>query len=279
MANKMKIRLIAFDLDGTLLTAKKEISEKTRAVLEQAAAEGIRLVPATGRAFGAVPEAVRTLSGVEYVITSNGAAVERAADGFRLQECLLGASAAERILDVLKGQEIVWEAYIRGVPYADARYVRDPMKYGSTEYGTVYVKNTRHPVDEMEAFIRENRDRLDGIACVCADSGRLARLRRAVETNVPEVYVTSSVPRLLEMAGRNAGKAGALRWILEQEGIAPEEAMAFGDGDNDAEMLAAVAYGFAMENATEACRAAAFAVTGSNEDDGVGNAVLQYLKG
>ena len=71
----MNIRLIAFDLDGTLLNSSKVISPHTRSVLERAAAKGAILVPATGRLQNNVPEEVLSLPSVRYVIAINGAAV------------------------------------------------------------------------------------------------------------------------------------------------------------------------------------------------------------
>ena len=71
----MNIRLIASDLDGTLLTDKKEISEMTKEALKETARRGIHFVPATGRSFSAVPKEVLGLPNTEYVITSNGAAI------------------------------------------------------------------------------------------------------------------------------------------------------------------------------------------------------------
>ena len=114
--------------------------------------------------------------------------------------------------------------------------------------------------------------------CVCRQNEVLPRWRKEVESQIPDVYVTTSVPRLLEIADAKAGKAGALQWILERERLSAKSVMAFGDGDNDAEMLALAGYGFAMGNATEACRKAAAAVVESNEEDGVGKTILRYLK-
>ena len=70
-----KIRLIASDLDGTLLRNNKEISPNTREALKEAAQAGIQFVPATGRSLKSIPEEILQLPGTEYVLTSNGAAI------------------------------------------------------------------------------------------------------------------------------------------------------------------------------------------------------------
>ena len=69
------IRLIAFDLDGTLLTEEKRLTPRTRDVLEEASARGILLLTTTGRALSGIPDAVKVLSGAKYALTANGAGV------------------------------------------------------------------------------------------------------------------------------------------------------------------------------------------------------------
>ena len=74
------IRLIAFDLDGTLLTEEKRLTARTRDILEEASARGILLLTTTGRALRGIPDAVKTLSGAKYALTANGAGVYRRID-------------------------------------------------------------------------------------------------------------------------------------------------------------------------------------------------------
>ena len=85
----MAVKLIASDLDGTLLRNDKSISEETGKALEKAREAGIYFVPSTGRALEAVPVEVMALPGVEYVITSNGAAVYSVSGGTRIYESLV----------------------------------------------------------------------------------------------------------------------------------------------------------------------------------------------
>ncbi|MDO4337245.1 MAG: HAD family hydrolase [Eubacteriales bacterium] len=272
------IKLIASDLDGTLLNRAKEIPEFTRRVLGEATARGIHFVPATGRAFAAVPEEVRQFPGVEYVITSNGATIYSVSQGRRIYQCLMDGEAAEALIKIPRSEGVVLEAFVEGEPYSETRYVENPQKYGATEYGARYVKKTRHPVPDMEAFIRQNRNRLDSIAFVCNEENERERLRGSFQQQ-KDIYVTSSVSHLLEIGHKDAGKGNTLLWLLRFLGISPSEAAAFGDADNDIEMLSGVKYGFAMANGTESCKEAAFGVTGSNEEDGVGTAVIRLLRG
>ncbi|WP_296056505.1 Cof-type HAD-IIB family hydrolase [uncultured Blautia sp.] len=273
----MAVKLIASDLDGTLLTNKKELSPRTREALDLAAAQGIYLVPATGRSFESVPEMIREYPGVEYLITANGGAVYSVSEKKRVYQCLMTPESVDAAIAVRKREKMVMEVVVDGVPYAEEAYVRDPIRYLATEYGARYIKATRTPVKDIIEFAAQHAKELDSISFVCSHEDR-NRLYTSLEKEIPDIYVTSSVSNLLEMGHKDAGKGKTLLWLLDKLGISPEEAMAFGDADNDSSMLEAVKYGIAMGNATENCKKSAACVTGTNEEDGVAEAILSHIK-
>lgn len=273
----MAIKLIASDLDGTLLTDKKELSPETRKALAMAAAQGIYIVPTTGRSFESIPDMIREYPGIEYLITANGGAVYSAKEKKRVYQCILRPESVEAAIAVRKRENLVMEVVVDGIPYAEEDYVRDPLPYLATEYGAKYIKATRTPVKDILQFATDHADKLDSISFVCSYEDR-NRLYTSLEDEIPDIYVTSSVSNLLEIGHKDAGKGRTLRWLLDRLGISPEEAMAFGDADNDSSMLEAVKYGFAMGNATENCKRSAAYVTGTNEEDGVAKAILKFLQ-
>ncbi|MCD8022367.1 MAG: HAD-IIB family hydrolase [Lachnospiraceae bacterium] len=284
----MAIRLIASALDGPLLTDSKQLSERTLAVLSRAAGEGIHIVPATGRAFSSVPESVLALPGVEYVITSNGAAlysreaVFRAGSAWRrVYTCPLAAASVDAILSLNEignpSSKLTIEGFIDGVPYSEEAYVADPEKYGATDFGIGYVKRTRTPVRDIRAFLREHKDELDSISVVSADRALLAHCKQVMENEVPAIMTTSSVPHLLEIGHVNSGKGKTLEYLIRKLGIPAAEVMACGDAYNDLDMIRLAGYGVAVENAVEACKEAAYLVTDTNEADGVAKALEKLL--
>lgn len=270
------IKLIASDLDGTLLTDNKELSEATREALDMAIGKGIHMIPATGRSFKAVPEMIKNYPGVEYVITSNGGAVYSVSRKERIYQCLLEAESVAAVLKMERPDDIVMEIFIRGIPYSEEAYVLDPEKYGATQYGARYVKETRIPIKNIEKFAWEHQEELDSLAFICRDMKVKKVFAKRLEQEIPNIYVTSSVGHLLEIGHKNAGKGNTLLYLMEQLGVTPEEAMAFGDADNDSSMLKAVKYGIAVDNGTRACKDAAAFVTVSNEDDGVAKAIYRF---
>lgn len=271
------IKLIASDLDGTLLTDKKELSEATRRALDTAISRGIQFVPATGRSFRAVPDAIKNYPGVEYVITANGGAVYSVSRQERIYQCILRPESVEAVLRTKRPENVVLEVFLEGVPYSGEAYVRDPMAFGATEYGARYVQATRNPVKDIERFALEYSAELDSMAFICPEPEKKPEFERRLLLEAPDIYVTSSVPHLLEIGHKNAGKGNTLLYLLDLLGIDPKDAMAFGDADNDSSMLAAVGYGTAMANGTPACKAAAAYVTASNEEDGVAKAIMAQI--
>lgn len=279
----MELRLIASDLDGTLLTDDKKISPYTRDMLAEAVRRGVCFVPATGRAFDTIPQEVLELPGVRYVIASNGAAVYELPRGFgmhtwhRIYSCLLDPASVDAMLALERDGRITYEVLVAGVPYTEKRYVADPAAFGATEFGVRYIRQTRLGIDGLEEFARAHREELDAVDFVCADravrEAFLARLRR----EVPSVSITSSIPNLIEVGSERADKGQTLLWLLRHLGIPASQVMTFGDADNDLAMISGVTYGVAMGNASEACRRAAWAVTSTNQEDGVGRMVGRSL--
>ena len=96
---RKNVRCIALDLDGTTLQDSKTISEGNRRALESAIARGIHVVVASGRAMDSLPEAITSITGIEYAITSNGAAVYRLKDKTCIRRVTLEGRAVDKILE------------------------------------------------------------------------------------------------------------------------------------------------------------------------------------
>ena len=78
---KMEYKLLGFDLDGTILTGEKKLTARTKRALEEAIAQGMIVLPATGRPFSGIPKEIMEVKGIRYALTSNGARIVDAKDG------------------------------------------------------------------------------------------------------------------------------------------------------------------------------------------------------
>ena len=271
------IRCIALDLDKTTLNTRGSLSRENREMLEAAADAGIEIVAASGRSLDSLPEEITELQGVHYAITSNGAAVYDLVQGKCLRQFKMPPGSVDEILKLTADRKVAYEAFIDGKPYAQKSYVEDPVRHGASSHAVGYIQTTRAPVEDMRGFIRGHRNELDCIDIVSGDEKLKMELWKTFEKQVEDVYITSSVPQLLEISHRDSGKENGAAFLLEYLGMKRENLAAFGDGDNDCGLLHFAEIGFAVENASDACRAAADRIVPSNDENGVAEGIRQIL--
>ena len=268
--NLSDIRLVALDLDDTTLDNKSALAPETRAAIERCIRAGITVTLATGRSFTSLPEAILDIPGIPYAVTSNGATVCSLPEGRCLWGRYLPPESVEKLLKLLPrdpapGMEVIW----RGTAYAWEVQYADPTAWGVSQRFAGYYLATRKPVPDISAFIREHETELEGINLRSLDREMERSLRDMIRRELPELYMTSSFGGLVELANREAGKASGLRFVAGELGLGPEAVAAFGNADNDIDMLRWAGLGVAVANASPLCLAAADAITATNQELGV----------
>lgn len=274
MTELKNIRLIALDLDDTTLGSDSHLAQETEKALKRAVKAGIEVVVASGRAFKALPAEVLCIGGISYAITTNGASIEHVPDGRRIMSLSLKPGSVMRILELFGSERL--EAFVDGQPYCDAEYAADPLRYGCAPAYVEYVRTTRKPVADMHGFILQNIDRLDSIDVLSKPGAHHDELRKKAGM-LENVYVTSSSPRLVEISDADAGKGAALKRLCAMLGVPPEHTAAFGNGDNDADMLRFAGLGVAVKNASKSCLEAADYVCASNDELGVAHMINKIV--
>ena len=274
----MRIRCIALDLDRTTLNSEGHLSGDNRKAIEQAISSGIQIAVASGRSLDSLPGEVMEIPGIRYAITSNGAAVYDLKEGVCLRQYKLKAEAVRDILRWTQGEDVTFEAFIDGKPYAEKAYVEDPVRFGAMPRSIPYIQGTRKPTEDMRSFIREHEGELDCIDVVVKSEKYKQRLWKTLEKQVRDVYITSSVKQLLELSDVNAGKDTAAEFLIGYLGRTREELAGFGDGHNDSGLLKYAGIGFAVANASKECREAADRIVASNDEDGVAEGIDYILK-
>ena len=274
----MRIRCIALDLDRTTLNSEGHLSGDNRKAIEQAVSSGIQIAVASGRSLDSLPGEVMEIPGIRYAITSNGAAVYDLKEGVCLRQYKLKAEAVQDILRWTQGEDVTFEAFIDGKPYAEKAYVEDPVRFGAMPRSIPYIQETRKPIEDMRSFIREHEGELDCIDVVVKSEEYKRRLWKTLEKQVRDVYITSSVKQLLEISDVNAGKDTAAEFLIGYLGLTREELAGFGDGHNDSGLLKYAGIGFAVANASKECREAADRIVASNDEDGVAEGIDYILK-
>ncbi len=272
---RKEIKLIALDLDGTLLTTQKMLTDRNRAALQKCAEQGIEIVPCTGRIWKGVPEVVKNLPGVHYAITVNGATVEDVRTCRTLDERKMNVQTALDILNMAGQFQTMYDAYVDGLGYGEARFMEHMDAYGIPETLQTMILGTRIPVQDLISKIQAMARPVDKINYFFSDAAERLRAKRALELR-DDVIVTSSFPENLEINGPGATKGEAIVRLADYLGIPHEQTMGFGDGENDMTMMTMSGIGVAMGNAVDILKKHADYVTVTNDEDGVA-AALEHL--
>lgn len=278
MSNNMDIRCVALDIDGTILGHSKELSKKNKYAIEEVLKRGIEVVVASGRAYESLPSCITQIPGIQYAITSNGAAIYHIASNECIQQYKLSHRAVEQIMNATEDEPVLYEVFIDGKAYTDAAYVLDPMSFGAGEHVVNYIQSTRIPIENMKQFIMDHQGELDSLALINRTQDTVKPVWEKLEKRVDDVYITTSVPKLIEIADERAGKKAALKYILEILQLSREQSAAFGNADNDWEMIEYAGWGVAVADASERCKSVADFVTKTCDEDGVAFALQKILK-
>lgn len=273
---KHKIRMIAMDLDGTLLTTGKELTVRTKQVLEACIRQGIVVLAATGRPLCGLPQNVREVEGMRYAVTSNGARVVDLYQGKTMEEHLLSREAAEKVLTIFEKYDTLREIYYDGFGYAQNDALKRLDMFQDSEAMRQYVLTTRRGVPSIrEMFEREDRD-LDKMQAVFTSVEDRDCALEEVKM-IPGIEISMSLKKNIEVNGKNINKGNALMNLGKHLGISMEEILTFGDSTNDTAMIQMAGVGVAMGNSKEEVLAAADYVTASNDEEGVAAFIETYI--
>ncbi len=268
----MNYRLLALDLDGTLLNSQKQITPETRKALAWAAARGVHVVLSTGRIVGEAAEFAREICCDDRMVTAGGAAIATASDERILESwampCEIGAQAVAAVQDLPVRVMIYVGDKIFINPFSDRDFIQNYRVEGFHANKVV--------LDDIAGTIRARGLDVTKVYAI----GAREDLDRALKTirTLPGITITSSGSDNFEVMPAGVDKGTALARLGEMLGIAPGEMVAIGDSDNDAAMLRAVGMPVAMGNADPALKQLARYVTADCDHDGVAQAVYHLFR-
>ena len=263
-----EIKLLAIDLDGTLLRSDHRLSERNRLAIRGAMQQGVEIVLATGKTRNSALELIEDLDinspGIfmQGLITYNG-------DGTVRRRHIMDKQIAQHVFALAELHSF------RAIAYSDNRafsLMPDEVSDRMTEYG--------EPEAELVASWHEVLNAIDINKIILYDAeDRVAVLREQIRESIGAyVHVTrANIAGMLEVLPGNTSKGQSLKLLLEEMGIEPRNALAIGDGENDIEMLQAVGIGVAMGNAVQLLKDAASEIVPSNDDDGVAHAIEKFV--
>jgi HAD superfamily hydrolase (TIGR01484 family) len=259
------LRLVATDLDGTLLRSDGSVSDRTRRALRRVRESGCEVVVVSARAPQWLKEIVEDLElGLGYAVCSNGALVYDFGGGAPLLHHTLAADVSARIVGALR----------KAAPGVAFACERESLTFRESHYVPLW------PTPGMD-------ERVDALAFVGQPVSKLIVQHPHLSQDEPyalvvgicgqEATATISGKVLVEISAAGVTKAYALAGLCEEIGVDPSSVVAFGDMPNDIPMLESAGRGIAVENAHPDVIAVADEITATNDADGVAIALERLV--
>jgi Cof subfamily protein (haloacid dehalogenase superfamily) len=270
---RLSFDLAAFDLDGTVLRRDLEITGATVDALRELRERGMRLVVATGRRFeGAYEHAVRLGFGDEDPVICYGGSMVRRMNGETLLHRTLSKDLSVEVL------EWAAERGLHARVFTDGKIVVSP----ETPAALRHLSDRESDVEVVESpadWLRNGGEEPTKLVIVDRPDDVPGWLDEAQRAFSGRLFVTRSLPHYVEVGGLEGTKASALQFLCELWGIDPVRTLAFGDADNDIDMLSFAGLGVVVGGMNEEVRAAADAVAPPVDEDGVASFVRGLVEG
>ncbi|MBO8159009.1 Cof-type HAD-IIB family hydrolase [Thermosyntropha sp.] len=264
----MEIKLVAVDLDDTLLNSRQEIGEECYKAVEELKSKGVIVVLATGRMFRAALPYAEKLGLDMPLIAYQGALVKKPGSNRVLYCQNLENEMALEVMRFLDEADVYYHIYADDNLYVDK----------ITREVDFYIESGIEPLPVGKLiFFADNRNITEIMASV-HDEKRLLKIAAGLRENFGDkLHISYLKNRYIEIMHKKANKGEALKFICNYYGINREEVMAIGDGYNDIPMLKWAGVGVAMENAPKEVKKAADFITFSSDENGVAYALKKFI--
>lgn len=272
-----KIKLIALDLDGTLLDFDKQLSEENRTALVKAAESGVEIVPATGRFYKGMPQIIRDLPFVRYVISINGAQVFDAKEQKTVCGSEIPLNRALSVMERLDKLPVIYDCFQDGWGWMTKSLYDQAEAYAANSHSLEMIQKLRTPVNDLKELLKKRSSDVQKIQMFFRDMELRAEMLKTLPEEFPDLVVTSAIVNNIELNSRGATKGNALRNLANHLEIPIEQTMSFGDDLNDISMLKTAGIGVAMGNADEEVKLAADYITDDCDKNGVAKAINHFL--
>lgn len=269
MPKHPEIKVVVTDVDGTLLNSKHKLSEKTADALKQAIAQGVQVLLATGKTRYSAGDIYKKL-GVETPGVFVQGLVINYPGGTEKHLGTLGADLLRRVITFAedRGFQII--------AYSGSRVIARRQTAETITLTESYDEPRPEIVGPLQNIV--DTIPLNKLMFCGASAIQITHLRWQLGHMIGgAARMTQALPEALEMLPNGASKASALKVLFKELNIDPAHVLAIGDGENDIEMIQLAGWGVSMGNASAKLKAVASAVVGTNDEDGVAEAVTKYV--
>ena len=268
----MAIKLIAIDIDGTLLNSKREITPRVKAALNTASAQGVYVVLCTGRPYPGVEGLLQELNLVndhDYVVTYNGTLVQQTGSKKALVRFSMTHDDLERVNDYATKYNVHYHAIDEEAIYVPTATVGKYSIHESELVGMPIVHQLYKDIPTDKEFVK---------IMFVDEPEVLEELIPNLSDDFKSRYnIFRSAGFYLEVIHPEASKGKAVHHLADKLGLTRDEVMCLGDHENDRDMIEYAGLGVAMGNAIDSIKEIANFVTTTNDEDGVAVAVEKFV--
>lgn len=286
-------KLIAIDLDGTLLNSYGEVTDKNKEAIEYALNKGTNVILASGRD----PQTMKKISqelGIEnYLIAGNGASVYDIKLEKNIYENFLEVDKALKIIRICKENSIFFSVYTtNGIATEDIEY-NIKVFNNENSFRPNKKRTTIEIVRDIYNYVQEKRPNI--LKIIICDENRIIfnniieKMKKVKDVEILEVeHMSKKIIRIgteeypieyfyTEVTNKNANKWEAIEFLIRKLDIKENEVICIGDNMNDLKMIKNAGLGIAMKNSAIEKQNIADYITEDNNSDGVGNAIYKYI--
>ncbi|WP_414147798.1 sugar-phosphatase [Erwinia sp. BNK-24-b] len=267
----MAIKLIAIDMDGTLLNPQHEVTPDVKRAIQAARDKGVAIVLATGRPFIGIQRYLEELDlqqEGQYCITNNGALVQQAATGDCVAESTLNYDDYLYVEKLARELGVHFQALTKSLLFTPNKDISEYTVHEASLTGMPLRYRAVEEMDKSATFPKvmmiDPPEKLD------------EAITRIPQEAHDRYTIMKSSPYFLEILSKDVNKGAGVKALAERLGLSRDEVMAIGDQENDLAMLEFAGTGVAMGNGIDAVKAAAQFVTKTNTEDGVAHAIEKF---
>ena len=268
-----KYKMIAFDMDGTLLNSQKKVRKETLDAINKAFDGGKEVILCTGRALAELEEYIELIPRMRYMVMTSGAIVYDIKEKKDIYANEISVEIMDEILNYIKDKDIMPQMITKEsiVQKKDYEHMEDfHMGIYKPMFNEVAVK-----VENMLDFYNDNKQPVAKLNLYHTSSEDREETRKAIEGL--DVVLANAETTSLEVSAKNTTKGLGLQKLWEHIGISIDEAIAVGDADNDLDVLKRAGLSVAMGNANDNVKKIADVVVEDCDHDGCVQAIEKYL--
>ena len=273
---KAAIRLIATDMDGTLVKWDKQTPEENIHTLREADRKGIFVVPATGRFLAEMPKELMQALNVRYAVLSNGACVYDWQEKRPIITTEIPKTEALQIMQMLDDEPLIYLVTLENQGWISHRDIERLTDFVIREQTQKQICRVMRRTESIRQLVENGNTGVEKILVYTRDIAVRDRLMNEIPRKFENTTTVVSDLGNLEISHVLATKGNGVRALAEYLGLSRDEVMAFGDDDNDMDLISYAGFGVAMGNAKEELKQAADYVTGACEEPGLAAAVRKF---